>query len=85
MRFLELKWASVTRRFALQRCCIATAIAIVFVSLSCSKSLAGMIESNSRMLTESQNDVRSRIRWGEQAGRPVSLKQELRVLLPMFF
>ena len=84
MRFLELKWASVTRRFALQRCCIATAIAIVFVSLSCSKSLAGMIESNSRMLTESQNDVRSRIRWGEQAGRPVSLKQELRVLLPMF-
>jgi hypothetical protein len=64
MRFLELKWASVTRGFALQRCCIATAIAIVFVSLSCSKSLAGMIESNSPILTESQNDVRSRIRWG---------------------
>jgi hypothetical protein len=64
MRFLESKWASVTRRFALQRCCIATAIAIVFVSLSCSKLLAGMTESNSPMLTESQNDVRSRIRWG---------------------
>lgn len=64
MRFLESKWASATRRFALQRCCIATAIAIVFVSLSCSKLFAGMIESNSPMLTESQNDVRSRIRWG---------------------